>query len=88
MSVLAILVTTVDDEAQARALAEAVLASRLAGCAQMHKIRSFYVWQGEQREDDEVQLQMPPQAARWLRRYQKRASRAGCSVRATPSLGT
>lgn len=58
MSALAILITTVDDETQARALTEAALAARLAACVQMHKIRSFYVWHGEQREDDEVRLQM------------------------------
>lgn len=58
MSVLAILVTTVDDEAQAHRLAEAALAARLAACVQTHDIRSFYVWQGEHRADSEVQLQM------------------------------
>lgn len=58
MSALAILVTTVDDDAQARALAEAALAARLAACVQMENIRSLYVWQGEQRADEEVRLQM------------------------------
>lgn len=58
MSALVILVTTVDDEAQARGLADAALSARLAACVQMHKIRSFYVWQGEPREDDEMRLEM------------------------------
>jgi periplasmic divalent cation tolerance protein len=58
MSGLAILVTTVDDEEQAGALARAALSARLAACVQIHPIRSCYVWNGEMREQPEFLLHM------------------------------
>ncbi|MGJ0394632.1 MAG: divalent-cation tolerance protein CutA [Methylocystis sp.] len=58
MSGLAILVTTVDDEEKARALARAALSARLAACVQIMPIRSCYVWKGEIREETEFLLHM------------------------------
>ncbi len=58
MSALAILVTTIDDEEKARALARAALSAKLAACVQIHPIRSCYVWQDEMRDEPEFLLQM------------------------------
>lgn len=55
---VAILVTTIDSLDKARALARAVLDARLAGCVQMSRISSQYVWKGEVCEAEEVVLQM------------------------------
>lgn len=54
----AILVTTIDSDEGARALARAAIEARLAACVQIFPIRSHYVWQGETREEPEFQLQM------------------------------
>ncbi|MGJ0425220.1 divalent-cation tolerance protein CutA [Methylocystis sp.] len=58
MSALAILVTTIDDEEKARALARAALSAKLAACVQIHPIRSHYVWKDEMREESEFLLHM------------------------------
>lgn len=58
MSALAILVTTVDSDDKARALAKAALDARLAACVQIFPIRSHYSWQGEACEDAEFLVQM------------------------------
>lgn len=58
MSALAIIVTTIDDEEKARALAHAALSAKLAACVQIHPIRSCYVWKGEMREEPEFLLHM------------------------------
>ncbi|MBM3550565.1 MAG: divalent-cation tolerance protein CutA [Alphaproteobacteria bacterium] len=58
MSGLAILVTSVDDEEQALALARTALSARLAACVQIMPIRSCYVWKGEMREETEFLLHM------------------------------
>ncbi|MFO1104061.1 MAG: divalent-cation tolerance protein CutA [Methylocystis sp.] len=62
MSGLAILVTTVDDEEEARALARAALSAKLAACVQIHPIRSHYAWKGEMREEPEFLLHMKARA--------------------------
>ncbi|WP_292531129.1 divalent-cation tolerance protein CutA [Methylocystis sp.] len=62
MSGLAILVTTTDDEEQARALARGALAAKLAACVQIHPIQSCYVWKGEMREEPEFLLHMKARA--------------------------
>lgn len=49
-------VTTVADAAQAEALLGYVLQHQLAACVSTQVLRSHYVWQGEQRHDEEVQL--------------------------------
>jgi len=58
MHALAILVTTVDDEEEARALAHAALSAKLAACVQIHPIRSLYVWKDELREEPEFLVHM------------------------------
>lgn len=58
MSLLAILITTIDDEEKARALARAALAAKLAACVQIHAVRSHYAWKDEMREEPEFLLQM------------------------------
>lgn len=58
MAGIAILVTTVDSQAAARALARAALDAKLAACVQIAPVNSHYVWKGEVCEADEFLLQM------------------------------
>lgn len=46
MRFLAVL-TTIDDEIRARALAMALVEQRLVACAQISRIESVYRWEGE-----------------------------------------
>ena len=55
---VAILVTTVDSEERACALARAALEARLAACVQVFPIRSHYVWKGELCDEAELLVQM------------------------------
>jgi periplasmic divalent cation tolerance protein len=48
--------TTEASAAQAEALAEALLARRLAACVALNPVRSLYRWQGELQRSEEVQL--------------------------------
>jgi uncharacterized protein involved in tolerance to divalent cations len=49
--------TTTASEAEAEAIAEALLADGLAACVQMTEVRSRYVWQGQvQRETEQLLL--------------------------------
>lgn len=49
--------TTVASEADAQALARAILDRRLAACVQLETgVRSFYRWQGKDCDDAEVRL--------------------------------
>lgn len=41
---LCLVMTTVAQEAEAAALAEAIVQARLGACVQVQEIRSFYVW--------------------------------------------
>lgn len=43
---LAVVYTTLPDEAQAQALARAIVAAGLGACVQRHPVRSTYLWQG------------------------------------------
>ena len=63
MSGVSILVTTIDAEDKARALARAVIARKLAACVQIWPIVSVYEWQGEFCETREFRLEMkhPPE---------------------------
>lgn len=54
----AILLTTVDSDERACAIARAALEARLAACVQTFPIRSRYVWKGEMREEPEILVQM------------------------------
>jgi len=57
--------TTCAGEAEARRLVEAVLAPRLAACVQVMPIRSFYVWQGETRDEPEYLLLIKARVQDW-----------------------
>ncbi len=56
MTAACVVLTTSDTEANAKRIVDAVLGARLAACVQMMPIRSFYVWQGEQRDEPEQLL--------------------------------
>jgi periplasmic divalent cation tolerance protein len=58
MSGVSILVTTIDKEDKARALARAALAERLAACVQIFPVTSHYAWKGEYCEEPEFRLEM------------------------------
>lgn len=63
--------TTVGSRSEAKALARAILEQRLAACVQMEEgLRSFYRWQGREREDAEVRLTVKtlPECGEALRR--------------------
>jgi periplasmic divalent cation tolerance protein len=55
MSLIAVF-TTVGDEEQARRIARELVQRRLAACAQISRIESFYVWQGELCQEGEFRL--------------------------------
>ena len=59
-----IVTTTLSSRAQAAALAKAVVAARLAACAQMAPIRSVYWWQGRVQSGAEVRVQFKTRQAR------------------------
>jgi periplasmic divalent cation tolerance protein len=48
--------TTVANQDQARYIARALLAERLAACVQLLEIESHYVWNGEEKAEPEVML--------------------------------
>ena len=57
MSGYVTVLTTTASEAEAEAIAEALLADELAACVQIAAIRSRYVWKGEvQREVEQLLL--------------------------------
>lgn len=62
MAGIAILVTTVDSQAAARALARAALDAKLAACVQIAPVTSHYTWKGEVCEAEEFLLQMKHRA--------------------------
>ena len=55
MSTIAIMTTT-DSRDEARAIAAALVERRLAACAQISSIQSFYTWEGEVQDDDEFRV--------------------------------
>ncbi len=62
MSRISILVTTVDSQSAAQALARAALGAKLAACVQIAPVTSHYVWKGEVCEAEEFLLQMKHRA--------------------------
>ena len=48
--------TTTDSLDEARAIAAALVERRLAACAQISSIQSFYTWEGEVQDDDEFRV--------------------------------
>ena len=62
---LLMVLTTVEDTAQADALANALVAQRLVACAQVSSIGSVYRWQGEVVRAPEVRLLLKTTEARY-----------------------
>lgn len=58
MSGVSILVTTIDSDEKARAMARAALAEKLAACVQITPISSLYTWKGACCEEGEFRLEM------------------------------
>ena len=58
-----LVLTTVASEAQAEALARQIVQARLGACVQLQKIRSFYRWQNEVRDEPEFLLQIKTRQA-------------------------
>jgi len=48
--------TTTDSADEARAIASALVERKLAACAQISSIQSYYTWQGAVRNDDEFRI--------------------------------
>ena len=55
MSTIAI-ITTTDSLEEARAIAAALVERKLAACAQISSIQSYYTWQGVTQNDDEYRI--------------------------------
>lgn len=55
MSTIAIMTTT-DSVDEARSIATALVKRRLAACAQISSIKSYYTWQGAVQTDDEFRI--------------------------------
>jgi periplasmic divalent cation tolerance protein len=51
-----VVLTTLEGEAQAEALAQQIVQARLGACVQVQGIKSFYMWQGEARQERECLL--------------------------------
>lgn len=49
-------ITTVGSQAEARALARAMVERKLAACAQISEIESFYTWDGAVQNDREFRV--------------------------------
>ena len=61
---LVLAITTEASEANAEALARALLERRLVACVSLRPVRSLYRWQGEVESADEVELLLKTTAAR------------------------
>lgn len=48
--------TTVDNQEKARAIARAVVERKLAACAQLSQIESFYTWKGAVQNEGEYRI--------------------------------
>ncbi|MEM7765651.1 MAG: divalent-cation tolerance protein CutA [Pseudomonadota bacterium] len=64
MRFLAVL-TTIDDEIRARALASALVEQRLVACAQISRIESVYRWDGDVVQEPEYRLLLKTTEARY-----------------------
>lgn len=60
-----VMLTSVDSETAAQALASALVDARLAACVQVLPMSSFYVWQGASRRDAEYLLLAKTRTALW-----------------------
>lgn len=57
--------TTLASEAEAAALARAIVQARLAACVQLQPVRSFYVWKGQAHDEPEWLLGIKTRQALW-----------------------
>jgi periplasmic divalent cation tolerance protein len=64
MSTIAIMTTT-DSRDEARSIAAALVERRLAACAQISSIQSYYTWEGEVQDDDEFRVLIKTTDARY-----------------------
>ena len=64
MSIIAIMTTT-DSRDEARSIAATLVERKLAACAQVSSIQSFYTWQGDVRNDDEFRVLVKTTAERY-----------------------
>ena len=58
-------VTTVGSRAEAQAMARDLVQRRLAACAQISEIESFYTWQGEVQNDPEHRVLLKTRSTRY-----------------------
>jgi len=58
-----VVLTTVESEAQAEALAQQIVQARLGACVQVQDIKSFYIWQGEAHQEREYLLTIKTRSA-------------------------
>lgn len=58
-----VVLTTLEGEAQAEALAQQIVQARLGACVQVHAIKSFYLWQGQARQEREYLLMIKTRSA-------------------------
>lgn len=63
MDAVCMVMTALDSEAAAEALALQLVEARLAACVQVMPVKSFYVWQGESRRETEYLLLVKTRAA-------------------------
>jgi periplasmic divalent cation tolerance protein len=68
-----VVVTTVGTRAEARAMARTLVERRLAACAQISEIESFYEWEGEIRDEVEYRL--------WLKTVRERYGEVEAAIR-------
>ena len=60
---IAVIITTVDDEEQARRMARSVVEQQLAACVQIESVESLYRWDGALQDHREWQLSCKTSAA-------------------------
>lgn len=56
MTAYAVVLTTAGSEAEAEAIATALIEAKLAACVNLFPVRSVYAWQGELQREAEWQL--------------------------------
>lgn len=64
MSIIAIMTTT-DSLDEARSIAAALVERKLAACAQISPIQSYYTWQGAVQNDEEFRILVKTTADRY-----------------------
>ena len=61
---LAVILTTVETDAEARTLAARLLEERLAACVQLSRIDSLYLWENAVAEEAEIRMMIKTPAER------------------------